>query len=162
VNINPTEPLTAQLRAHGLAQHCSGASALLYRFRDAEGGLLHVGVTVNPPIRWQAHRNRAEWWEQVATVDIEDHPYMNAALDAELTAIRAEAPRFNLRSVAERPAGDSAPSRGTSPQGKGGEGIRKGREGNATAIRSLVDVGQVALHLKSLTGPSHAMPRAER
>lgn len=125
-HVDPAAPLTNQLRSINLDRHCLGDGALLYRFRDKEGVLLYVGVTVNPIVRWQAHKNVANWWSLVATAEVETHPYMNAALDAEVVAIRGEFPRFNLRSSAEPPTGDSAASCGKAPQGKGREGIRKG------------------------------------
>lgn len=76
----------------------------LYRFHSTTD-LLYVGVTVNPSGRWSAHRIYAVWWPLVNRVSVEMYPYTNAALDAELNAIRTEYPLFNTRSAARKNEG---------------------------------------------------------
>lgn len=126
IGIDPLLPLTAQLRAVGLAEHL-GKTALLYRFHDAAGTLLYVGVTVNPVMRWQQHK-RKPWWAQVASVSVEEHPYTNAALDAELVAIRTEAPLHNLRSIPRTIPEWLRNETGAITQGNGREGNGRGME----------------------------------
>jgi hypothetical protein len=129
--LNPNEPLTRQCRSVGLDQRGAISGVRLYRFRDEHGGLLYVGVTSNFPERWQGHKRSAKWWPLVHTAEVSDRfPYMNAALDAELIAIRTENPQFNRRSsltnhgaVSERLT-DGSWEEG---KGRGREGKRKGR-----------------------------------
>lgn len=68
----------------------------LYRFFDATGALLYVGITNNPGRRWTEHQQRKTWWHEVARVDVEHHDGRAPALLAELAAIRAEHPRYNI------------------------------------------------------------------
>lgn len=68
----------------------------LYRFYDEAGILLYVGISVNPLGRWDQHRTKT-WWRDVRTATIEPCESREAALDAELAAIRAENPQHNIR-----------------------------------------------------------------
>lgn len=68
----------------------------LYRFRDAAGRLLYVGITADPGTRWKAHAAGKPWWADVARVDVEPQPTREAALAAEKRAIRAERPVHNV------------------------------------------------------------------
>lgn len=68
----------------------------LYRFFDDEGALLYVGISVNPLGRWDQHRAKT-WWRDVRTATIEPCESREAALKAELAAIRAENPQHNIR-----------------------------------------------------------------
>lgn len=64
----------------------------LYRFFDADGRLLYVGVTSNPKVRWHAHELYQHWWQEVHTKEIEWLPTRAEALAAERQAIRTEKP----------------------------------------------------------------------
>jgi predicted GIY-YIG superfamily endonuclease len=66
----------------------------LYRFHDAAGRLLYIGIAVDFLQRWRKHRRR-EWWSQVARMDIEQYPSRSAALAAERQAIIIEKPQYN-------------------------------------------------------------------
>ena len=68
----------------------------LYRFFDADGALLYVGITANLEQRWAAHERDKVWWPDVAEKTVEWHGTRPAALAAELAAIKAEAPRYNV------------------------------------------------------------------
>lgn len=68
---------------------------LLYRFFDANGVLLYVGVTANLPLRLRAHRRR-DWWLDVRSMTTEGHPDRAAVLAAERIAIETERPRHNV------------------------------------------------------------------
>lgn len=69
----------------------------LYRFFNAEGALLYVGISVNLPSRLSAHINEKEWWHEVVQVTVEMLPDRGAALKAEKLAIGAERPLYNIQ-----------------------------------------------------------------
>lgn len=68
----------------------------LYRFWDADGALLYIGISLDPGKRWKQHRDDKPWWSEVAKVTVEPHPSRPAAMDAERAAIAAERPRYNV------------------------------------------------------------------
>jgi len=68
----------------------------LYRFFDAKGGLLYVGISLSALTRWQNHRGDKTWWADVAETKVEHFPDRGSALIAESRAIAAENPRFNV------------------------------------------------------------------
>lgn len=105
IDLDHTRGLTAQVRAAGIEGRGVSSGVRLYRFYDAAGVLLYVGVTSNFPGRWQEHKRKANWWSAASHVEVTDrYPHMNAALDAELEAIRTEGPSFNRRSVIDQGA----------------------------------------------------------
>jgi hypothetical protein len=68
----------------------------VYRFFDAAGALLYVGLTNNTAIRWDHHARRKPWWRDVTRKSVtwfEDRP---TAARAEAQAIRAESPKWNI------------------------------------------------------------------
>lgn len=67
----------------------------LYRFFDASGDLLYIGITLNPAGRWKQHREEKPWWEEVTDITIETYPDRPSVLEAERKAIIAEHPRYN-------------------------------------------------------------------
>jgi predicted GIY-YIG superfamily endonuclease len=85
---------------------------ILYRFFDAGGDLLYVGMTNNPPRRFTEHKTVKSWWFIVATITLEQIDSRTALKCAERAAIRDENPRYNdiaamlpvSRSVGEQPA----------------------------------------------------------
>jgi excinuclease UvrABC nuclease subunit len=79
----------------------------LYRLFDAAGQLLYVGIATSPRTRWYAHREEKRWWPQVARESVEWFPSRTDAKAAEKTAIRAEAPVFNVTHSATRKRGDA-------------------------------------------------------
>jgi predicted GIY-YIG superfamily endonuclease len=68
----------------------------LYRFYDADDALLYVGITVDPEARWADHERLKPWWPDVARETVDWHETRTLALAAELAAIRAERPRYNV------------------------------------------------------------------
>ncbi|MFI8206844.1 MULTISPECIES: GIY-YIG nuclease family protein [unclassified Streptomyces] len=68
----------------------------LYRFFDADGALLYVGITYDTEQRFASHRNSSPWWRDVASESIEWHDTRTLALAAESKAIKAERPRHNV------------------------------------------------------------------
>jgi predicted GIY-YIG superfamily endonuclease len=68
----------------------------LYRFFDADGALLYVGITYDTEQRFASHRNSSPWWKDVADESVEWFDTRPLALAAELEAIRTERPRHNV------------------------------------------------------------------
>lgn len=82
----------------------------LYRHFDADGQLLYVGVSNNPPRRLWEHKRRAPWADQIANVSVKWMASREDALDAERAAIRNESPLFNRGMYAPgvyEPVGDA-------------------------------------------------------
>lgn len=69
----------------------------LYRFFDAEGVLLYIGITADVPARFQKHRDDKPWWGEVARIAMEPFPDRPSVLAAERRAIKAEMPRWNVQ-----------------------------------------------------------------
>lgn len=67
----------------------------LYRFFDAEGTLLYVGLTHRLNDRLTAHK-RQKAWDQVARIDVEHFADRFEAELAEVRAIREESPAWNV------------------------------------------------------------------
>jgi hypothetical protein len=67
----------------------------LYRLTDAAGRLLYVGVTTDPEERFRKHESLSPWWPLVAARAVDWQTNRPAALAAEATAIRDEAPLYN-------------------------------------------------------------------
>ena len=74
----------------------------LYRFYDAAGVLLYVGISSIGPVRWLGHQFR-DWWTLVATVTTEHFPDRAPALAAEVLAIKTEEPKYNIVHAGIRP-----------------------------------------------------------
>lgn len=77
----------------------------LYRFYDASGRLLYVGIAGNPGRRFNEHSRDKGWWANVTRSTMEHFPTREEALWAEEVAIKVEHPAHNVvhnRSV--RPA----------------------------------------------------------
>jgi hypothetical protein len=66
----------------------------LYRFYDARGRLLYIGIAVDFLIRWRKHCKK-DWWPQVARMEIKSYPSRSAVLIAERSAIIIEKPLHN-------------------------------------------------------------------
>lgn len=69
----------------------------LYRFYDRDGSLLYVGITGQGASRWAQHAAEKPWWLDVATIDVEHHPSLEAVIAAEADAIHDERPMHNVR-----------------------------------------------------------------
>jgi hypothetical protein len=74
----------------------SGRPACLYRFYDSDGLLLYIGITIYGPTRWTQHATYQDWWPAVARVEVEHFPTVTEAHTAEVAAILAERPRYNV------------------------------------------------------------------
>ncbi|UXE04547.1 G-I-Y Y-I-G endonuclease [Mycobacterium phage Aubs] len=69
---------------------------VLYRFYSATGQLLYVGITMNPPQRFKAHRDSKDWWDHVAGISIENYNTREELENAERRAIQVEHPLHNV------------------------------------------------------------------
>lgn len=68
----------------------------LYRFYDADGALLYVGISLHAAKRASEHRKDKPWWGDVARMEIEHFASRRQALEAEEAAIKDERPRYNV------------------------------------------------------------------
>ena len=68
---------------------------VLYRFFDASGNLLYVGITCNPSGRFSDHRTK-NWWRDVANITLEHADSRNELEQLEIAAIQSENPRYNI------------------------------------------------------------------
>ena len=81
----------------------SGPSCL-YRYYDAQGVLLYVGITKDPAARRRHHQLHSEWYPHAGEPLIEWFEDRKSALKAERDAIRNEAPVFNVVGARGLPA----------------------------------------------------------
>jgi excinuclease UvrABC nuclease subunit len=70
----------------------------LYRYYNADGVLLYVGISVHVAMRASQHRRTSDWWDEVARIDVEHLATRsrNRALWIEASVITAEQPAYNL------------------------------------------------------------------
>ena len=88
------------------------STTTLYRFHDASGGLLYVGITGRSVRRWCEHAATKPWWNDVAKVTVEHFTDRPAAINAEARAIKQERPAHNVvHSTTRTAAGKSKPTR---------------------------------------------------
>lgn len=71
----------------------------LYRFFDAAGRLLYVGITGNPHARFLGHRSERSWWSDVRRITMDIYPDRRSVEMAERAAIRDESPAYNVTGV---------------------------------------------------------------
>lgn len=90
-------PLT-QLTVPTVSEEVSddGQPFALYRFFAADGTLLYIGQTMDPPIRWGAHGQTKTWWPEVVRIEVSRFATRADAESAEATAVRAEGPIHNV------------------------------------------------------------------
>lgn len=67
----------------------------LYRFFDAPGHLLYIGISARGAARWSEHAAEKPWWPEVAVTTVEHFLTREDAAAAEADAIRREQPRYN-------------------------------------------------------------------
>jgi predicted GIY-YIG superfamily endonuclease len=69
----------------------------LYRFFNAAGRLLYVGITDHLKRRFEEHAAEKPWWPEVTRKTVQWYPTRTLAAEAELAAIRAERPLCNIQ-----------------------------------------------------------------
>lgn len=67
----------------------------LYRWFDADGALLYVGISANLAVRTGAHAKRSPWARFASQSSVERFTTRGDALAAERAAIEVERPLFN-------------------------------------------------------------------
>lgn len=88
---------------------------VLYRMFDAARKLLYVGITCNPPARFAEHADEKDWWRQIATIGLEHFDSRGELEAAEIVAIRAEGPTFNVMHTSRPPRVGGKGSRRKTP-----------------------------------------------
>lgn len=73
----------------------SAETHILYRF-FADDELLYVGITNNPRNRLKAHQADKTWFSQVTRSTMQHFATREALMEAEIKAIQAEKPRYNV------------------------------------------------------------------
>lgn len=68
----------------------------LYRCYDKDNVLLYIGITLRISVRFSAHRQKADWFDNVRTIKIEPCLNRQMALQKETVAIQTESPLFNI------------------------------------------------------------------
>lgn len=68
----------------------------LYRFFDADGALLYVGISCQPEVRFTQHAADKAWWPQVARTEVVWYDDRLAAAAAEAQSILNESPLWNI------------------------------------------------------------------
>lgn len=68
----------------------------LYRHYDVDGTLLYVGISLSAVKRLSEHMRASHWNKEIAKVEIATFPDKKSARQAELDAIAAEKPLFNV------------------------------------------------------------------
>lgn len=76
---------------------------MLYRFFNAEGELLYVGLTRDIGTRWKHHAADKEWFTEIASSTLEHFPTRDELVAAEKRAIRTEKPKYNIAGTPPRP-----------------------------------------------------------
>ncbi len=69
----------------------------LYRYFNAEGKLLYIGISQSSLNRHQSHCSQAKWTEQIAKITINKFSTRKEALVAEKLAIQTENPLYNVK-----------------------------------------------------------------
>ena len=87
----------------------------LYRCYAVDGALLYVGVSYSTVVRFAKHR-KTGWSGSVGNIKVEMFPTRQAALTAELIAIRDERPRFNVIGISKPPKPPKIPRPPSTPQ----------------------------------------------
>lgn len=79
----------------------------LYRLFNAAGTLLYIGISVNPDVRWRVHAREKSWWAEVSERTVEWFETRKAAEAAEVAAVAAELPGYNVEHSLTRRRGDA-------------------------------------------------------
>lgn len=84
----------------------------VYRFFDASGRLLYLGITNDLETRWEAHSKDKFWWHLVARKEVSWCQTRRAAEETEKSGILTEGPIYNRtwnKNNVVRRAGDPPP-----------------------------------------------------
>jgi hypothetical protein len=112
----------------------------LYRFYDAAGDLLYVGIAANPGRRFHQHAGDKTWWTQVVGSTMTHYPTSEAAAYAEIVAITNEHPRHNVVHNRARISGVTAAARAKPSQVGMGALFKRLSDCGTAATRIDVDL----------------------
>ena len=85
----------------------------LYRYFDAEGRLLYVGITIMPMSRQKDHKAGSAWYPDFSYQTVEKYRTRADAMKAEREAIKSEKPMHNITYLRElRRSDDDRPKKG--------------------------------------------------
>ena len=90
-----------------------GEPTALYRTYDTSSDLLYVGISNNFGTRWKQHAKTQPWWPEVQRLTVEWYPNREDAEAAEVAAIGAEQPKYNIRHAGVRKQADPQPVSGS-------------------------------------------------
>ena|GEM_PF-2337736 len=68
----------------------------LYRYFDADGKLLYVGISLSPVARQAQHRNTSSWYSRIASMTVQWFDTRSEACESEKAAIATEKPERNI------------------------------------------------------------------
>jgi predicted GIY-YIG superfamily endonuclease len=68
----------------------------VYVFRDAEGQVLYVGLSVRIADRLARHSRRKDWWEQATSIELVHCESYEEMVETETRLIRELGPRHNV------------------------------------------------------------------
>lgn len=88
----------------------------LYRFFGEGGVLLYIGITDDLPTRLSSHRREKSWWREWRGITATPYPSRQALEAAEIEAIKAEKPLYNVTHNRPRPTVPSRPARPSHPR----------------------------------------------
>jgi predicted GIY-YIG superfamily endonuclease len=80
-----------------------GTPTSVYRYLDADGVLIYVGITNRGVQRQGEHNTHAKWWRFVRSQDVEHYDDRETALRRERHLIEKHQPPFNVVHNAEHP-----------------------------------------------------------
>jgi hypothetical protein len=79
----------------GLGERPNG-STHLYRYFDQDGNLLYVGISISALLRHLQHRTSSHWFHKANNMTWETYETRAEAAVAEIDAIKAERPLYNI------------------------------------------------------------------
>lgn len=130
----------------GLVSITEYGPTTLYRWFDANGKLLYVGITCDPGARFRTHMDEAQWWAEAVTCRLERYSTRVEALTAELHAIQTEAPTYNLSGRLGRIRAGHAKGRAVMRLGWV-NALRRMRQESEVAEQDLADYLEMAKRL---------------
>lgn len=75
----------------------------LYRMFDVDGALLYIGIAYSFGRRWAQEAAEKSWWPEVQRQTVEWYSSREEAHRAEVEAIQAEKPKYNIAHTPQRP-----------------------------------------------------------
>lgn len=92
-----------------------------YRFYDSDGSSIYIGIAVDIAQRWAFHKATARWWALIdsSRTIVDWYPNRSEAEAAEIEAIAAERPAFNIAHTDRSARSAPGPSRWAQARAEG-------------------------------------------